>query len=66
MRDDRLRFNTALLNLEDSGAMCFPDPPVEFRHHSSPHENFTPQGCWADFLGRVVSLPRILRLRERG
>ena len=65
MRDDRLRFNTALLNLEGSGAICFPLSPVEFRRHSNPHTNLTPQGCPADLLGWVVSLLRILRLRER-
>ena len=65
MCDDRVRFNTALLNLEGSGAICFPVPPVEFRRHSNPHKKLTPQVCPADLLGWVVSLLRILRLRER-
>ena len=65
MRDDRLRFNTALLNLEGRGAICLPLRLVEFRRHSNQPKNLTPQGCPADLLGWVVSLLRILRLRER-
>jgi hypothetical protein len=65
MGDDRLRFNSALLSLEDSDAICFPLPPVEFRRHSNPHKNLTPAGSQARF-DRVVRVARILRLRERG
>ena len=65
MRDDRLRFNPALLSLEDSDAICFHLPLVEFRRFSNPQKNLTPPGSQADF-DRVVLVARILRLRERG
>ena len=65
MRDDRLRFNPALLSLEDSDAICFPLPPVEFRRFYKPQKNLTSPRSQAGF-DRVMLVARILRLRERG